>query len=889
MNYKKMEHRKKNKYFAFISYCHEDIEWATWFQHEIEYYHLPSSLDHRQDLPKEFRPVFRDLDELKAGNLPKQINEALSQSSNLVVICSPKSAKSNWVNKEINEFIEVGKRKKINNIDHIFPFIVEGVPHSNNTENECFPKTLLELPKEIERIGGTVNEGSRDKAFVKVMAGMLPNVEFDELWNRYEQDKAKEERLKREERDKFLRIQSRLVAEKAIDIKHNSILTRSVVYEIIPKDLNNPERPFTIEAEKALRYSTSKFELQLRGHNLTVNDLSFNSDGRRLVSISDDMTIRIWDTETGSAIKVLNSKHPFGRCVRYSPDDKSIIAVYGDGTLQIWDSSTGELLTEISLAELFNTDHLTGIFSMAINTDGNKVAISTCDGDIFLITICENGDIDCMSLQTEPVHSVNFSPIGNYLVSTSDCGLSVWSLDDDSRGDLNIKDDVIIENAFAKFNSKGDSVVFFFNNSIGLLDMINGNGAQEFGYNQSKFVAANFCDDGVHIVSVTEAGEMTLWNIKKGQAVYTSYCNYEKVNRVCFCAKRNRIGLVIDRKTIIIKDIPASSVYRLITEENGPIETISYSPDGVHFATGGGTFEMGSLTIWDAIRGKIVKQLTRHSDTLRYISYNCDGSRLVSTSDNIICVWDTNTWFCIRTLDSIKANNDLAFFSSASFNPENTRIVVSLRNGTIIIWDYTSDTIIREIKKCNMGIVFDAKYSPDGSKIVSCGLAPYLQIWEADTGNKIMDLKGHNGPINSISFSPNGKQVASASDDKSIICWDIELGTLVWRVSGFQGIIQSVSYSNNGKYIVVVVQDKANNIVVCETTKGEKVATYTGHTETSNCAKFSFDDKLIVSAGSDGTIINWHFPSIQELINIVSEQVKKRPLTKEERIQYYLE
>ena len=111
---------KNKKYFAFISYKSEDTEWATWIQHELEHYRLPSSFNGRTDVPQELRPVFRDIDELSAGNLPEQIREALMDSQNLIVICSPEAAKSPWVNQEIETFISLGRTERI------FPFIVEG-------------------------------------------------------------------------------------------------------------------------------------------------------------------------------------------------------------------------------------------------------------------------------------------------------------------------------------------------------------------------------------------------------------------------------------------------------------------------------------------------------------------------------------------------------------------------------------------------------------------------------------------------------------------------------------------------------------------------------------------------------------------------------------------
>ena len=131
---------KDKDYFAFISYKSEDMEWATWLQHELEHYHLPASFNGRTDVPQELRPVFRDIDELSAGNLPEQIKQALANSQNLIVICSPQAAESPWVNQEVETFISLGRT------DRLFPFIVEG-----NSPSEFFPPAILNLPQERKR------------------------------------------------------------------------------------------------------------------------------------------------------------------------------------------------------------------------------------------------------------------------------------------------------------------------------------------------------------------------------------------------------------------------------------------------------------------------------------------------------------------------------------------------------------------------------------------------------------------------------------------------------------------------------------------------------------------------------------------------------------------
>ena len=97
----------KKQYFAFISYSHKDSEMAKWLQHEFEYYELPSTLSWRKDLPESFRPVFRDEDELSGGELKTQICDALVNSEYLIVVCSPNSARSVYVDSEIQYFIQL--------------------------------------------------------------------------------------------------------------------------------------------------------------------------------------------------------------------------------------------------------------------------------------------------------------------------------------------------------------------------------------------------------------------------------------------------------------------------------------------------------------------------------------------------------------------------------------------------------------------------------------------------------------------------------------------------------------------------------------------------------------------------------------------------------------
>ena len=95
------------EYYAFISYKREDEKWAKWLQHKLEHYHFPINFNGRSDLPKYIRPTFRDVTDLTPGLLAEEIDKALRSSEWLVIICSPRSAKSPWVCKEAQTFIDL--------------------------------------------------------------------------------------------------------------------------------------------------------------------------------------------------------------------------------------------------------------------------------------------------------------------------------------------------------------------------------------------------------------------------------------------------------------------------------------------------------------------------------------------------------------------------------------------------------------------------------------------------------------------------------------------------------------------------------------------------------------------------------------------------------------
>lgn len=179
------------RYWAFISYSSKDSKTGEWLHRRLESYPIPAELRGMEIfdgavLGKNLRPIFRDRDELSgSADLGPAILTALRDSRFLIVICSPNSARSTWVNKEILDF----KSLHPENTKRILALILSGEPNATSNPGmddalECFPPALR-YPEE-PLAGDLRSEGDgKERGFLKILAGIV-QLDFDKLYRRHE-------------------------------------------------------------------------------------------------------------------------------------------------------------------------------------------------------------------------------------------------------------------------------------------------------------------------------------------------------------------------------------------------------------------------------------------------------------------------------------------------------------------------------------------------------------------------------------------------------------------------------------------------------------------------------------------------------------------------------
>lgn len=169
----------KYNYYAFLSYCPEDAIVAEALRKKLESFWLPKGVYNECCSSSRLSPIYKK--ETYEGNalLPDEVRDALNQSKCLLLLCSPESANSECVNREVELFIAEGRVKQI------IPYIVNGIPMCEG-RRECFPPALRNYFKEnpSHELLGIDTQKISPKSALYSVASTLLDVPYNKLWNR---------------------------------------------------------------------------------------------------------------------------------------------------------------------------------------------------------------------------------------------------------------------------------------------------------------------------------------------------------------------------------------------------------------------------------------------------------------------------------------------------------------------------------------------------------------------------------------------------------------------------------------------------------------------------------------------------------------------------------
>jgi len=178
-------------YSAFISYRHHEVDraHAIQIQEGIERYSLPWTLARRLGVPAKLPECYRDEVAIPASSdLSREIDEALKSSRSLIVVCSPRTPESKWINAEVERFRELGRG------DRILACVIEGDPehvmpeallalHRDAPDILSLPGSRVPAAADMRPKWGLSEAQAHRSAILRLVAGMF-GIGYDDLVRR---------------------------------------------------------------------------------------------------------------------------------------------------------------------------------------------------------------------------------------------------------------------------------------------------------------------------------------------------------------------------------------------------------------------------------------------------------------------------------------------------------------------------------------------------------------------------------------------------------------------------------------------------------------------------------------------------------------------------------
>ena len=398
-------------YNAFISYRHTpaDSKTAREIQRKLEHFHIPRSLQKKYGISRIER-VFRDESELLlTSDLTEEIKEALQASDYLIVICSPDTKESRWVEQEIRLFLET------HDADHVLTVLSAGEP------DDVVPALLKERKRTVLLEDGSETEITEPveplscdyrTSFRKANRIELPRLvsaiigcTYDELMQRRRQYQRRRFTIIasligtalaafivyllwsrnqiQTNLNQSLINQSRYLSSSSLEAYDNCdrILAMELALAAMPDEGN--ERPLTAEAEYALSRSMGLYSagstldysaVRQYETEAVISDFLVSPDSDRMAVIDANDILSLIDPDTGEILE----KRRYSSSLRIlEGDEESFLLAAEDHLFSLsWKDGSERWSREVNYRGL-KRDEDSGFFAM-IEPDG--ITVFQADG-----------------------------------------------------------------------------------------------------------------------------------------------------------------------------------------------------------------------------------------------------------------------------------------------------------------------------------------------------------------------------------------------------------------------------------------------------------------------------------------------------------------------------
>ena len=588
-------------------------------------------------------------------------------------------------------------------------------------------------------------------------------------------------------------------------------------------------------------------------------------------------TLRLYDVKTGKHINTISEPTNRFYNVRFSPDNKTLLT-WQYGKIKLWDVATAKRLRTVNNPAA--SQHDGKIEDVQFSPNGRNLFV-LCSrypsvGTVYFRNINSEEWNQLKSFRQNTndkgYSSIFFSPDGKLLVTIgkSDGKVELW---DANTGEYI---NSFIENDISKINtisfSKNGRIIATGGQDGTIHLWATKHGAHLIPLSGHKSSINNivFSPDGITILSKGSDNAVHLWDAMTGKLLKILDGYTEGISNVSFTPDGNTIASWSSDNTLRLYDYNTGKLHKQhklneqhkLHEINGGVRTFFFFPNGNTFIT---QSIWSTLYLWHVNTGELINRLSERENYIEYVHISPNGKTIACRSDdNTILIWDANTGKLLNTISDIKGE-----LYQIKYSTDGSIIVSRSSEDTTQLWDPNSGHLIRTITGI-YGRIDGAYFSKHANSIVT---SIYEEsdddgsfLWDGMTGEHIRDLS-HSGATSFVSSSPDGKIIAIVDGHGSdVSLFDISRRLQIRNLAGHVslescggGTISDVRFSSNGQTIVTA-SGVDGTAIIWNSSTGEQLKTFSGHTGGISSVAFSPDGKTLASGSNDGTILLWEVP-----------------------------